>query len=214
MIVRDYNSQSHDQSSLMTKTFVEVSATNKNGWMFFLDADEFVMTKGRDQLRKTLAHYRAAPMIRMAWVNAHLEDNSETIGKATHIKGWLKGPEPIYKTAVNLAFAADVTSVTQGNHAALLRKKSFFRKIDILKLLHLPIRSRKQLASKIAHGLQANALTDGGERFATHWKEMATLGQNYSVRVQTYYYGALKSEKATPPTETLNGRLSDIIPFR
>lgn len=218
--VREFDEPGHAQARLMNATLREVAARQDRGWMFFLDADEFIMTHSRREFLAVLERYRAATTIRLTWCNALPEtgDGAPRIGAGTRLSGWYVGPHLMPKIAVNLRYAAHVASISQGNHCAETPTRNRFCKVNALRLLHLPIRSRDQISAKVAHGLAANALIDRAGDCATHWKAMAGETGTDDLRRLAYNYGFTEGAQPrpldrTPPPETISGPLSDHVPM-
>ena len=89
--LRQFTSQGHNQASLMTSVFKEVSSEISAGWMFFLDADEFLMIKDKWALGDLLSKYRAATTVCFLWANAYPVNATHTISSDTNIEGWVNG---------------------------------------------------------------------------------------------------------------------------
>jgi hypothetical protein len=217
--IRDYTEPGHHQSAVMTSAFLEVASHTSKGWMFFLDGDEFIFEKGRDELRRELSRYRAAITVRMRWVNVYPVALQSPIQAATEIEGWLEGPCQIHKLAVNLSRAETVTKIIQGNHGALFNRRAPFQKVhlDTIRILHMPIRTDAQIAAKVATGLASNAIaTARNSNHSAHWKAMAGLKDLSDVQTHVYNYSNLNTTtgellRVPPPAPSLSGRLSDHV---
>lgn len=68
--LREYDEPGYNQSGLMTAVFHEIAAASRRGWMFFLDADEFIMVEDRQKFLELLDRHRAATTINLTWSNA------------------------------------------------------------------------------------------------------------------------------------------------
>lgn len=216
--VREFNEPKHEQSRLMTETFREFAARFDRGWMFFLDADEFIVTPGKADMALQLASLGAATTIRMKWCNGMTVEPASVVGPGSQIEGWVEGPSDIFKIAVNLRFAERVEEVRQGNHDVNYKVKPTLRKIDAFPMLHLPIRSGKQISSKIKFGSSEKSGTDLNVQYP-HWKFMDDADVAANLRLHAFNYGYVPKGGADadlpePPVATLKGTLSSLVPMR
>ena len=218
--LRRFTSPSYDQEGLMTKTFEEVSSEVFEGWMFFLDADEFLMVKNRSELRNLLSKYRAATSVCFLWSNAYPVSNTSPISPLVKIEGWLNGAHRVPKVAINLKNANLISGIGRGNHGAGTKKAVLLRSVYMTgaRIIHLPIRTQKQIKNKARVGVEANALANNGEFLATHWKLLNNCNGDIDIKIQTYNYGNIIKDSSSiasniPTPITLSGKLCDFVSF-
>jgi len=216
--VRHFDEAGKYQSELMTSIMREVASRIKCGWLFFLDADEFLMVRQKSDLVRQLKRHRIAPALRMIWLNAYPTEPQTTIVPDTPIEGYLELPRPFKKVAINLRHAAKVTTIVQGNHDAVFNISSSFGKTILLepRILHLPIRTEAQIRRKSKLGLEANgARRDVDASHSTHWKQIAATDNLPNIRWLVYSYGHrwndIVNNDASPPKPTLTGRLDQLV---
>ncbi len=210
--VRHYDEPGYDQSGLMTKTFVQISRDISDGWLFFLDADEFIMAVDANSFRAQLADFVAATTIVMPWCNAYTSDaGGQTISADTAIAGWRERSNGFYKVALNLKFSRHIKTIRQGNHSVAYRKRPFLRKIPAFDMLHLPIRSPEQIATKLSVGVAANAVSDHKQDYADHWRKMAEVDVMTDLKFHSYNYGISGPKAVAPPLEEFDGKLADLV---
>lgn len=226
MEVRHHDEPGHDQSGLMTKSLEEMAARHHRGWIFFLDADEFIMQKSRRAFLARLNRYRAAATVNLTWRNAlpNAAFGNSDAGQGASVKphtlvsGWTATPQPIRKAAINLRSASHVQKVEQGNHGVVFTHRVLLKKIDLFHVLHLPIRSEQQLLEKTKAGVKENAIIDTGEKYATHWKEFSELIAIPDLQRAAYNYGCIPKGQKTqtdvdPPAVAFSGSLSSLVPL-
>jgi hypothetical protein len=167
------------QSEVMTWVVKNIVGSAYNGWVFFLDADEYLDFASRTEFENKLSTYASFPIISLPWLNLVPVD-TET-GK---IKGelFLKP----YKTAVHCKIAfqpslipVDEYIVAQGNHALLLGEshQQPFPAQEAFPILHIPIRTKQQLSDKIKVGVESYEKmgNDRGKNEGFHWYEISRL---------------------------------------
>jgi|GEM_PF-2107260 len=215
--IRHFDELGHYQSKLMTSVMFEVTATTKSGWIFFLDADEFLMVRHRSDIVRQLHRYRAAPALRMVWANAYPIEMQSIIGPDTQIAGFLDQPKPVRKVAVNLRLAGSFSRINQGNHRARFKRLSVLANTIIWepRILHLPIRTERQIRSKAKLGFEATENIVGENTYALHWKQIASTNELPDIRWLVYSYGYLweniLENQVAPPEPTLTGRLDQLV---
>lgn len=219
LIIREYVKPEHEQSRLMSETFFEIAKSYNLGWVFFLDADEFVMNIDHQSLKEALRSFHYSATISIRWKNAYPVDMSSRIHSESQITGWFESGVQIRKIAANLRYSRHIKKINQGNHAAKFGKWAPFKKIKIpnFSILHLPIRSKAQLRSKITTGVEATKLLPEGKNYATHWQSMHASGLPENIAIAAYWYGSDRPDetnlKALPPKETFSGPLSEFVSF-
>ena len=194
------------QSELMTWAAKSILAPKTAGWLFFLDADEFLPFRTREEFDLALSHLRAFPIISMPWLNLVPLDWENTEVDCRHYLRPHK-PSRFRKIAFqpSLLDGADFV-VGQGNHAVTLkkrRKKKLFSE-RAFPIYHVPIRTKQQFQQKILKGLQGDnqKINTHDARDAVHWREMHKIIQSESLTnglmmgVTSRY-----SERLTPPYE-------------
>lgn len=164
------------QSQLMTWIVKNVVEHNTPGWVFFLDADEFLPFESREEFNRVLAKYNASPVISMPWLNlVPLDMQSGVVIGGQFLKS------DSYAAHCKIAFQPNLIPiddyiVAQGNHALLVgadhlqtlpAKQSF-------PIYHLPIRTKQQLRNKILHGVESYRRMGKNrvEGFGAHWDEI------------------------------------------
>lgn len=164
------------QSQLMTWLVKNIVDQNTPGWVFFLDADEFLPFESREEFNRVLAKYNASPLISMPWLNlVPLDMQSGVV-----IGGKFLKPSN-YAAHCKIAFQPNLIPVNdyivaQGNHAllvgathlqALPAEQSF-------PIYHFPIRTKQQLRNKILHGVESYRSMGNNrvEGFGAHWDEI------------------------------------------
>ncbi|MEO1346877.1 MAG: glycosyltransferase family 2 protein [Pseudomonadota bacterium] len=214
---RIYDEEGHAQSELMTKILHELKDQTRAGWVFFLDADEFLFEKDRNRILKKLIDYRAATVFRLNWINVHAESGFATLSRNTRLRGWYSPAKP--KVAVNLRYVSDGARIAQGNHKYLATSAKPVVALPFGHLLHVPIRSEEQLMRKVRQGIAATDALPSSKNYNQHWREMLQKnlrGADTTLRTMVYRYGAfegdeLASEKREPPDEQIEGRLEDLV---
>lgn len=167
------------QSEIMTWVVRNLIGSEEDGWIFFLDADEYLPFASRAECDRELAKYASIPVISMPWLNLVPLD-LET-GK---IKGCVFMKPP--KTAAHhkIAFQPRLIPlgeyvVAQGNHALLVGKghRRPFPAEEAFPIYHLPIRTKLQLRDKIRHGVESYRKmgVDRGENLGFHWDDINRL---------------------------------------
>ena len=215
--VRPFEEPELAQGRLMTSVKNELVARGESGWLFFLDADEFLDVRSRKDLSRTLRRWSFRQCVHMFWDNAVLLEKGK-VQPHSRIGRWHDTAIWIRKSAINLAIADRDLTVAQGNHR-FLGKHKYARSVNCgIRVLHLPIRSTAQLRAKLATGLAANDRLADGEGYATHWRQMADLESDHDALLTTlvHHYGseALNDVVRQPaPSHDLETRLCDAVAF-
>ncbi|MCC5984577.1 MAG: glycosyltransferase family 2 protein [Rhodobacteraceae bacterium] len=215
--VRHYNEPPHAQGRLMTELLQEVSAMHRSGWMFFIDADEFLMVPSRAGLDTTLAEHHRAQTVRSTWAEVYPVDPGVTTHAATRLRGWHSQPSVNCKVAVNLSHVTPDVQISFGNHNAWFPRRSFPGNVDALHLLHLPIRSAPQFLSKVIqrHATIEHAFAgwDFGSLDALDEESTQLMDD---LRRRVYNYGCQDRGKIStvpPPPETIDAPLGELVPL-
>lgn len=167
------------QSEVMTWIVKNIVGPVYDGWIFFLDADEYLPFLSRTEFEEELAKYASFPLISMPWLNL-VPVNMET----DQVKGgvFLKPPKTAihHKIAFQPGFIPfDEYVVAQGNHALLIGDlhQQIFPAEEAFPIYHLPIRTKQQLRDKIQHGVEAYKKMGGdrGSNLGFHWDEISRL---------------------------------------
>lgn len=215
--VRHFDNPGYLQSELMSAALAEIATREDRGWVFFLDADEFILGHDGTSLRQLLIRHRALHSVRLRWINAYDPTFSGRLSAETELRGWVSPAYP--KIAVNLRGLPAGAGVVQGNHKLLIEGTEHHYTPEVMHLLHVPIRTPLQLRRKLDTGIAANAAADPKGAFAKHWRyiaersEDATLG---TLRDVVYGYGAgeqIGRAALAPqiPAETLTGRFGSLV---
>lgn len=212
--VRLYDGEAYIQSELMTATFHEIAASTPAGWLFFLDADEFLLIRSREALRALLRAHRGATTVRAGWINAHAVVPGAVLDAGTRVAGWHLLPRNQSKIAVNLALAEGITRIDVGNHSVRFNAPPLLRNVDILRILHLPVRSEAQVRAKVALGYPAAASAYPGTGYAAHWKLMGAQEALDDLRFCAFNYGAFDRAglmRVAPPRESLDAPIGTLV---
>ncbi|SFW40485.1 glycosyltransferase family 2 protein [Nitrosovibrio sp. Nv17] len=174
------------QSELMTYVAQNLVDREMPGWVFFLDADEFLPFRSREAFDSRLAELAAFPVISMPWLNLIPLDME--CGKIED-QLFLGPPRPSRHRKI--AFQPSRVPpadyfIAQGNHALFLGDRS--TKIGLparsgFPLYHLPIRTRRQLHSKILCGIESYRNMGGDRRGKNgiHWDEIYRIMETSSL---------------------------------
>jgi hypothetical protein len=170
------------QSELMTWAARNLVDNEIPGWVFFLDADEFLPFKSKEEFDSALFGLSRFPVISMAWLNLiPLEmENGRVINEL-----FLEPPQ--HSTYHKIAFQPSCIPsaeyfITQGNHQLFMGNSSWKLKVPTrtaFSIYHLPIRTKQQLREKIVYGVESyrrmGSNRRGNEGF--HWEEIHRVMQ-------------------------------------
>lgn len=174
------------QSELMTWAAHNLVDQELPGWVFFLDADEFLPFKSKKEFDHKLAEFRSVPVIFMPWLNlVPLDmDRDEVVDQF-----FLQPPQPSRHRKI--AFQPERISpadyfIAQGNHALFLGTRSSkvkFPARDSFPIYHLPIRTKQQLRNKILQGMESYRRMGGDRRgrIGAHWDEIHRIMETTSL---------------------------------
>lgn len=167
------------QSQLMTWIVKNVVEHDTPGWVFFLDADEFLPFESREEFNHVLAKYNASPVISMPWLNlVPLDMQSGVIIGGQFLKS------DSYAVHCKIAFQPNLISiddyiVAQGNHALLVGADhlQMLPAEQSFPIYHFPIRTKQQLRKKILQGVESYRSMGKNrvEGLGTHWDEINNI---------------------------------------
>lgn len=195
------------QSELMTWTAQNLVESKTPGWVFFLDADEFLPFKSKDEFDHKLSQFQSYPVISMPWLNLvpiNMEDG--LILNQLFLKP--SKPSPFRK----IAFQPSLISlkdyfISQGNHALFVGTRSSkvkFPAKNSFSIYHLPIRTKTQLREKILQGIESYRQmgSNRGGKTGSHWEEIYRIMEANSLTNEMMAGIAAKySSKLHPPYE-------------
>lgn len=214
--VRHHDDEAYIQADLMTALFTEISSIKPDGWLFFLDADEFLMVASRKALAGQLALHRRAVTVRSVWTPAYPVDLNDNMRPETRLRGWHDAACINSKVAVNLTRAEEVARVDFGNHNLIYHRTIVLRNLDLFRILHVPIRAERQLGKKLDHGVPSVSIAHPTKHYARHWTLMTVGKASESPRLYAYNYGCYDLaglSTVPPPPETIDATLGDLVPL-
>ncbi|MBX3389670.1 MAG: glycosyltransferase family 2 protein [Phycisphaeraceae bacterium] len=167
------------QSKVMTWAAHNLVRRRKAGWVFLLDADEYLPFASRGEFESALMEHAEHPVIRMNWLNlVPLDMESGAIQGGRFLRPPV--PSPYVKIAYQPSKVRPKEfAIWEGNHS-LVTTDAQRREIEAhpaFGLYHLPIRTKRQLQQKVENGAEAYRLmgVDRGEHYGTHWDQMKAL---------------------------------------
>lgn len=171
------------QSELMTWTASHLVDKKMPGWIFFLDADEFLPFRSKDEFDRKLSELSQFPVISMPWLNLVPLD-MESGGVIDEF--FLKPPKPSrhHKIAYQPSrIPSDDYFIAQGNHILFLGNRSSkvkFPAKSSFPIYHLPIRTKHQLREKISYGVDSYQRMGRDRRGNNgfHWDEIHRIIEN------------------------------------
>lgn len=174
------------QSELMTWTARHLVDKKIPGWVFFLDADEFLPFKSKEEFDRKLSEFSQFPVISMPWLNlVPLDMESGTV-----IDGaFLKPPKPSHHHKIAFQpsrIPSDDYFIAQGNHILFVGNRSSkvkFPAKSSFPIYHLPIRTKRQLREKIRYGVESYQRmgSDRPSRNGFHWDEIHRIMEDTSL---------------------------------
>jgi len=218
LTVRSFDEPGLRKAQLMSAALLERRAQGTNGWVFFLDADEFIHGQDAAALRRNLIRHRGAKSVEFRWINAYVTALTMPLSRNSQLRGWHSDAPP--KVAVNLRHVTDRSHIQQGNHRLIIEGEKRHLAPRAGWLLHIPVRSIAQLRRKIDNGLNATRLVDTEGAYSLHWRYMEgrlSPGRQPFIPALVYHYGSkaqLRQERSCeqpPPPETMEGRLTHLI---
>jgi glycosyltransferase involved in cell wall biosynthesis len=179
------------QSVLMTWAYDYLINKNEKGWVFFLDADEFLNFKSKEKLKAELMNHKDSDCLLLPWVNVI---PSEFTGESLDIDYHVPSLTSIYnKIALQpRRLKGKRFKIAQGNHS-LECDFSTAQSITIksaFPVMHFPIRSQIQLEKKIAQGIKAyEAMKNKGRKDGFHWYQINELLSEGSSELDGVFRG-------------------------
>jgi hypothetical protein len=171
------------QSELMSWAASQLVDNKMPGWLFFLDADEFLPFKSKEEFDRKLLQFSRFPVISMPWLNlVPLDMESGRVIGGFFLKP--PTPSPFRKIAFQPSrIPSDEYFISQGNHDLFMGSRELSIRVparNSFPIYHLPIRTKRQLREKIRYGVEAYQRM-GGDRQRTdgfHWYEIHRIIEN------------------------------------
>lgn len=174
------------QSELMTWTASRFVDKKMPGWVFFLDADEFLPFKSKDEFDRKLSEFSPFPVISMPWLNlVPLDMESGRVIDQCFLKP--ANPSRHHKIAFQPSrIPSGDYFIAQGNHALFMGNRSSkvkFPARDSFPIYHLPIRTKQQLREKIRYGVESYQRmgSDRRGKNGSHWDEIHRIMEDTSL---------------------------------
>jgi hypothetical protein len=195
------------QSELMTWTVNQLVDKEMPGWVFFLDADEFLPFKSKEEFDLKLSKLSRFPVISMPWLNLVPLDMES--GKVID-EFFLKPPKPsrYYKIAFQPSrIPSDKYFIAQGNHNLFMGSRFLnirFPAKNSFPIYHLPIRTKHQLREKIRYGIESYQRmgSDRQRKNGFHWDEIHRIIKDTSLTNEMMAgIAAQYSDTLRPPYE-------------
>ncbi|SCX47637.1 glycosyltransferase family 2 protein [Nitrosospira sp. Nsp1] len=174
------------QSELMTWAAKNLVNNKAPGWVFFLDADEFLPFKSKEEFDRKLSQFGSSPVIFMPWLNLVPLDMES--GNVIN-QFFLKPPKPSRHRKIafqpNLIPSSDYF-IVQGNHAFFIGTNSSkvkFPAKESFPIYHLPIRTKRQLQKKILNGVKSyrHMGRNRNGKIGSHWDEIHQIMEETSL---------------------------------
>jgi hypothetical protein len=180
-VVRD-SSPAFFQAERITAIVRETLARERADFVFAMDADEFIKVESRERLDHALEDLPRDVHAVAHWITYVPEsfgDGAATIGPA-HLRWRLKSERHgMYKSVIGRSFVQHQTQhVISGNHLVDDPTKpkpppQIRLPRDVVALSHCPVRSRRQLESKVIIGYLAHLATQPANASqASHWLDI------------------------------------------
>lgn len=167
------------QSRHMTRVTREVLAQERADFVFALDADEFLKCRSRPELERALAEVPVGMHAVATWWTYVPDSFDETTFGQSHLRRRRDEANALYKTIVGRGFLdRDAEVLFPGNHlagdpAAPDSPRHARLSRDVIAIAHCPVRSRRQLESKVIIGYLAHLATGETRRdLAFHWRNL------------------------------------------
>lgn len=174
------------QSELMTWAAKYLVDKEMPGWVFFLDADEFLPFKSKKEFDRKLSEFSSFPVIFMPWLNLVPLDmeSGSVIGQF-----FLKPPQPCRHRKIAFQpnrILSDDYFIAQGNHALFMGSRSSkvkFPAKSSFSIYHLPIRTKQQLQEKILYGVESYRRmgSDRRGKNGSHWDDIHRIMEATSL---------------------------------
>jgi hypothetical protein len=171
------------QSELMSWAASQLVDNKMPGWVFFLDADEFLPFKSKEEFDRKISEFSRFPVISMPWLNlVPLDVESGRVIDEFFLKP--PTPSPFRKIAFQPShIPSDEYFISQGNHDLFMGSRALSIRVpakNSFPIYHLPIRTKSQLREKIHYGVEAYQRM-GSDRQRTdgfHWYEIHRIIKN------------------------------------
>jgi hypothetical protein len=170
----------------MTWAVQNLVANETPGWVFFLDADEFLPFNSREEFQAKLLEFSSFPVISLPWLNlVPLDMESGRIMNGIFLKP--SKPSRHHKIAFQPnRIPAGNYFMAQGNHSLFMGTRSSKIKFPAKKgfsIYHLPIRTKEQLREKILYGVESYKRmgSDRHGRIGAHWDEIHRIMEANSL---------------------------------
>lgn len=181
LVVRRYAQRPYVQSQLVTALAQEAFVRGAD-WVFPLDADEFPMVAGRDDLLARLPADAAAVLWRWRNLWAPGEHDFAAFDAARDYETLPPDVNTTVKMAISRRLPALLPgfAIGQGSHNVAGLRERAGAPAEIGRLAHVPIRSRARFLLKAAAGMkavaEAPALPPGS---ATQWRRVADRPERF-----------------------------------
>lgn len=173
--VYQFKNSGYHQSELMTWAYDRLINKNENGWVVFLDADEFIKFDCKSEFNKALAQFNEIGFLSLPWLNVIPCDFDKSELDCDYYVG---NKTSMYnKIALQPRLLADKKfRIAQGNHSIEcdIATASTIKAAVGFEIYHFPVRTKVQLMSKLENGLASyNDMGDKRkESDGFHWFEM------------------------------------------
>lgn len=180
IFVSDIRTTVYDQGKIMSRAAAFVQSAFFADFMFFLDADEFLIGASPEDLHRRLQELRVGTAARLQW-RTYLPDPKGDANAAQDVLKtitWRRAVErPAHsKVALRLGGQLDPRiRIAQGAHNAINHFGRHIRTTEIegVCIAHLPVRSKAQLLAKGVNGWRANlARANRHPAEALQWKRL------------------------------------------
>lgn len=165
------------QSDLMTWATKTLVDNQKPGWVFFLDADEFLPFESKEAFDRKLSEFASFPVISMPWLNlVPLDMKSGRVIDQLFLKPAQASNHRKVAFQPN-RMPLDNYFIAQGNHAVYIGNRSLKIKMPAersFSIYHVPIRTKQQLREKILCGVESYQRmgTDRRQKNGFHWDQI------------------------------------------
>jgi hypothetical protein len=165
------------QSDLMTWAAKTLVDNKMPGWVFFLDADEFLPFESKEAFDRKLSEFGSFPVISMPWLNLVPLD-MESGGVINQLFLQPAQASKHHKVAFQPnRLPSEDYFIAQGNHTLFMGNRSLKIKIPAKRsfsIYHVPIRTKQQLREKILCGVESYRCmgSDRRRNSGFHWDEI------------------------------------------
>ncbi len=165
------------QSDLMTWASKTLVDNQKPGWVFFLDADEFLPFESKEAFDRQLSELASFPIISMPWLNlVPLDMESGRVINQLFLKPAQASNHQKIAFQPN-RIPLDNYFIAQGNHSVYMGNRALKVKIPAKRsfsIYHMPIRTKQQLREKILCGVESYRRmgSDRRQKNGFHWDQI------------------------------------------